>query len=358
MPRIWTVVAVLLTVSTPSAAQFQNGSQTVLLNLPRTSQKSVLTQRVGLTDITITYHRPLVNGRTIFGDMVPYDRVWRVGANDNTTIDFTNPVQIEGHALEAGRYGVHMIPGTAEWTVIFSRNSGSWGSFSYDPKEDALRVNVAASSGAFREALTFDFADLMADKATLVMSWERVSVPLHFAIETKTITLASLRNELRHLPGFKGEAWFDAALYCVDNQFNYAEARQWIDRSIQMDGETFDNLDLKAQILDGLGQHADAAALQAKALGMATPQQLYGYGDRLLRETKLDEAKVLFLRVTKDHPDAWITWYGLARVQIALGDRAAARKSLEEALVQAKQPAQKASVQRLLERLAAGQAIG
>src|SRR3954470_3003088 len=123
----------VLAIAIPARAQFKNGNQTVLLNLPRASQRSVVTQRIGLTDITIAYHRPLVGGRTIFGDVVPYGRVWRAGANDNTTIEFTDPVAIQGHPLPAGRYGVHMIPGASEWTIAFSTNSTSWGSFSYDP---------------------------------------------------------------------------------------------------------------------------------------------------------------------------------------------------------------------------------
>jgi tetratricopeptide (TPR) repeat protein len=360
--RTWTGRAagavLLLAAASPAAAQFKNGSQTTLLTLPQVSPRAVVTERIGLTDVTIVYHRPQANGRTIFGDVIAYDRVWRAGANDNTMIEFADPVAIEGHALAAGRYGVHMIPGASEWTVIFSKNATSWGSFSYDPAEDALRVKVKPADCPFHEALTFEFTDLAPDAAVVSMAWERVRVPFRIGVDTKAITVASLRNELRHLPGFKGEAWLDAALYCLDNAVNYDEALRWVDHAIQLDQESFDSLDLKSQILDRLGRHEEAAALQARALRMATPQQMFGYGDRLLREKKMSDARTVFGRMTREHPEEWRNWYGLARVQVAEGDRAGAKKSLEEALAHAGQPGQKAGIRRLLERLAAGLDIG
>ena len=357
--RVTAIAFALVMSSAPAVrAQFKNGNQTTLLNLPQSSPRAVVTQRIGLTDVTIVYHRPQVNGRTIFGDAVPYDRVWRAGANDNTTIEFTDPVTIDGRPLPAGRYGVHMIPGRTEWTVIFSTNATSWGSFSYDAKEDALRLTVKPSDTAFHEALTYEVGDLAPDSATFALAWDRVVVPFHVAVDSKSITLASLRNELRHLPGFKGEAFFDAALYCVDNQFNYPEALQWIDRAIRMDGEQFDNLDLKSQIVDALNRHQEAIDLETKALALASPQQMYGYGDRLLREKKLAEARAVFRKMTAEHPEVFLNWYGLARVQVAEGDRAGAKATLEQALPHAQQSGQKATIQRLLDRLAAGQGIG
>src|SRR5215475_6363348 len=110
------------------------------LKLPDVSQAAEVKQRIALTDITVNYHRPLVNGRKIWGSLVPYGQVWRAGANENTTIAFSDPVTIEGKPLPKGAYGLHMIPNENEWTVIFSKNSTSWGSFTYDEKEDALRV--------------------------------------------------------------------------------------------------------------------------------------------------------------------------------------------------------------------------
>jgi hypothetical protein len=109
-----------------------------IATLPESSQRAVVGQRIGLTDITVTYHRPLAGGRKIWGGIVPYGQVWRAGANENTTIEFSTPVTVEGQPLAKGIYGLHMMPGTDSWTVIFSKNSSSWGSFTYNQAEDAL----------------------------------------------------------------------------------------------------------------------------------------------------------------------------------------------------------------------------
>src|SRR5260370_28204915 len=119
-----------------AGAQFKNGSQATELNIPRASQRGTVSQRIGLTDITITYHRPAAGGREIWGKTVPYGKVWRAGANENTTITFSDDVSVEGKSLAAGTYGLHAIPDKDQWTIIFSKNSTSWGSFSYDEKED------------------------------------------------------------------------------------------------------------------------------------------------------------------------------------------------------------------------------
>src|SRR5271154_6676258 len=117
-------------------------AQSIVDDLPRPSQHAEVVQRIGVTDITINYSRPLVNGRKVFGGLEAYGKVWRAGANENTTITFTDPVTIEGKPLDKGTYGLHMIPNADEWTIIFSKNSTSWGAFTYDQAEDALRVTV------------------------------------------------------------------------------------------------------------------------------------------------------------------------------------------------------------------------
>src|SRR5215813_5065221 len=129
-------------------------AQSLVLDIPYQSQGAQVTQRIGITDVTIRYHRPLVKDRKVWGGLVPYGQVWRAGANINTTIAFSDPVTVEGQPLAAGTYGLHMIPNADEWTVIFSKNSTSWGSFTYDQAEDALRVNVKPRATEMHEALT------------------------------------------------------------------------------------------------------------------------------------------------------------------------------------------------------------
>src|SRR5216110_3138568 len=134
------------------------------LNLPDVSQAAEVKQRVALTDIAVKYHRPLVNGRKIWGGLVPYGKVWRVGANENTTIEFSDPVSVDGKPLAKGIYGLHMIPNTDSWTAIFSKTNTGWGSYSYDQKDDALRVDVKPKTLLqSEEALEFEFEDLKPD---------------------------------------------------------------------------------------------------------------------------------------------------------------------------------------------------
>ena len=128
-------------------------AQSALLDLPRASQRAIVSQRIGITNLVIRYHRPLAKGRKVFGTLEPYGKVWRAGANENTTFEVSDPVTVDGKPLPKGTYGLHMIPGETEWTVIFSKNSTSWGSFTYDQSEDALRVTVKPQTTEFHDAL-------------------------------------------------------------------------------------------------------------------------------------------------------------------------------------------------------------
>src|SRR5262245_17966480 len=124
------------------------------MTLPDPSPRASVSERVGLTDIEIRYHRPGVNGRKIWGDLVPWGDVWRAGANENTTMTFSTPVTVQGHPLAAGTYGLHVIPvESGDWTVAFSKTASAWGSFTYDEKEDAARIKVKPGSAEFLEGL-------------------------------------------------------------------------------------------------------------------------------------------------------------------------------------------------------------
>src|SRR5271167_338846 len=149
------------------------GAQSTQLDLPLQSQHAIVTQRLGVTDITINYHRPLANGRKVWGGLVPYGQVWRAGANENTTITFSNPVTIEGKPLDRGTYGLFMIPKEDEWTVIFSKTTTAWGAFTYKPDEDVLRVTVKPAASDFHDALIYDFDQIGPDSAVVTMRWEK-----------------------------------------------------------------------------------------------------------------------------------------------------------------------------------------
>jgi len=219
-------------IALPAGAQFKNGSQATELKLPTLSQRSIVTQRIGLSDITLNYCRPLVGGRELFGKTIAYGQVWRAGANENTVISFTDDVSVEGKPLAAGTYGLHMIPTADQWTIIFSKNSTSWGSFSYDEKEDALRVNVKPQAGDFEEALAYTFEDLKPNSTAVTLRWAKVAVPFHVSADVNAIVLQSIKNQLRSVGGFSWAGYDEAALWVLDTGENLDQAMQWEDRSI------------------------------------------------------------------------------------------------------------------------------
>ena len=143
---------------------------------PQPSPFASVTQRIGLNDVTIAYHRPGVKGRKIWGELVPYGQVWRAGANDATTITFAEDVTIEEQPLRAGTYSLFAIPGEKDWTLVFNRESKQWGAFDYREAKDALRVRVAARPGPPEEWLSYRFRDLTLNSAVAVLSWEKVEV--------------------------------------------------------------------------------------------------------------------------------------------------------------------------------------
>ncbi len=330
-------------------------AQSTLIDLPLPSQRAIVTQRIGLTDITINYHRPLVNGRKIFGGLVPYGEVWRAGANENTTITFPDAVTIEGQPLAAGTYGLHMIPTEDQWTVIFSKMSTAWGSFSYKQAEDALRVTVKPETAEFHDALLYDFDQLKPDSAVVTMSWDKVAVPFKVAVNVNEVVEASLQKQMRGLVQYTWDAWNDAATYLADNKVNLNEALADEDKSIQNE-QRFENLMEKSKILDALGRKDEATTARTKALGLADAQQLYGYCRQLQREKRADEAFAIYLTTAKKYPDFWLSHAGLARVYSSKGDFDKATKEMEMALAGAPDGA-KTGVQGLIKRLQAKQDI-
>src|ERR1700731_3742451 len=220
------------------------------LDLPDGSQLAVNKQRIGLTDIPITYRPPLVNGRKIWGGLVPFGEVWRAGANENTTIEFSDPVSVEGQPLAKGTYGLHMIPTTDTWTVIFSKMAGAWGSYSYSQAEDALRVTVKPRPNEMEEALEYEFEDVKPESATVTMKWEKLAVPFKIAISDDA-TLANIRGQMRGLAQFEWQGPNQAAQFCLSKKINLDEALKWVNLSIQNE-ERFENLTTKADLLKAM----------------------------------------------------------------------------------------------------------
>ena len=312
-------------------AQFKNGSQPTELNIPRVSQRGTVTQRIGLTDITITYHRPAVGGREIWGKTVPYGKVWRAGANENTTITFSDDVSVEGKPLAAGTYGLHTIPDKDQWTIIFSKNSASWGSFSYDEKEDALRVNTKPQAADFREALTYTFEEIKPDSAAATLRWEKLAVPFHISVDLKAVVLRSIKNELRSVGGFTWAGYDEAAQWCLDNNYNLEEGLKWEETSIQNE-DRFENWETKSRILEAMGRKEDAAKALSAALEKANAIQLYSYARGLQRQGNAKRAFELYPQVPKKDANHWISHLALARIASNTGDFTGATKEMTLAL--------------------------
>lgn len=236
---------------------------------PRVSPKQVLTQTVGLTDVTITYSRPGVKNRLVWGGLVPYDKVWRTGANEATTIAFTDDVMINGQPLAKGTYSLHTIPGQNEWTLIFNKIANQWGSFSYDAAQDALRVKVKPQAASMTEWMMFDVPDMAMDRATFELRWEKLAVPFTVSTNTSQKVLAEARAAVA---AAKPDDWrtpMRAAQFADDAGLAKEDAWKWLDASIKAN-ENINNLYLKARMQARAGDRAAAIRTAEMAIAKGT----------------------------------------------------------------------------------------
>jgi len=331
-------------------------AQSLVLDIPRQSQHAVVSQRLGITDITINYHRPLVNNRKVWGTLVPYGEVWRAGANENTTIAFSDPVMIEGKPLEKGTYGLFMIPAENEWTIIFSKNHTSWGAFTYDQKEDALRVMVKPQTSELHNALAYDFEELKPDSTLVTLRWEKVAVPFKVSVDVPQLVEASLQKQLRSISQYTWISWDEAANYVLDNKLDPQVALTYADKSIQNE-ERFENLITKSKALDRLGKNDEATALRNKAFEKGTALQVHFYARGLQGEKRQDEAFAVFRSNAQKYPNVWVVHTGMARVYCGSGDFDNAVKEMKIAADNAPDKAQKTYLEGLVRRLEAKEDI-
>jgi hypothetical protein len=325
------------------------------LGLPDRSQAAMVQQRLGVTDITIRYHRPLVDGRKIWGGLVPFGKVWRAGANINTTIEVSDPVSIEGKPLPKGIYGLHMIPTTDSWTIIFSKAADSWGSYSYDQAEDALRVTVRPHPSQMQEALQYSFEDLKPESAAVTMTWEKLAVPFRISVTDEQTVLPYIR---RHMRGFQQYLWGptnEAAQYCLTKKMALPEALKWVGLSIQAE-ERFENLATKADILKAMGKTDEAKTVWQHAIALAKPVQLYSYGRQLQAEKRDAEAMDIFKTVAQQSHDLF-GHMAQARIMSHAGDYDGAAEAIKQALAVAPEGGQKEAIKGLLDKLDARQDI-
>lgn len=334
------ILVLILFVSYSSIAQ--------TVTTPRPSPMATLSQKVGLTEVSVNYSRPSVirgsNNRTgqIWGKQVPYGLApngfgnkqpmpWRAGANENTVITFSTDVEVEGRGIAAGSYGLHMIPQeNGKTTIIFSTNISSWGSFWYNEEEDALRVEVEMQASPFTNALTYEFTSFGNMEGTLALMWDDKAIPFKIA-SSQEIVLQNFRDQLRGMVGFGWQGLLSVARYCFQNNINHDEALGWIDASIA-NTKNAQNLAVKAGLLIQKGDKDAGIEAADEAAKMANLGQLNFLGYQMIGVNEYDKAIEYFKLNIKNNPEDANSHDSLGEAYMAKGDNKNAIKEFKKCL--------------------------
>jgi tetratricopeptide (TPR) repeat protein len=326
------------------------------------NQRAEVSQWIGPVKVSIEYHSPNLHGGGgadrsghIWGEVVQYgfsddgfgptkDKPWRTGANETTTITLSHDVRVEGKDLKAGTYGLFLdAEKSGPWNWIFSTNWAGWGSYQYDPKNDALRVAVNPQAAPHTEFMTFGFDERQPDSTVAFVQWDEKRIP--FKIEVPNVNelyVADMRRELQGWAGFNYQNWQQAAQFCAANKINLDEALIWAEKAIRepfrgaaIGSEDFSTVETKAAVLQAMGRIADADATMEKAMTLpgADLVPVHFYGARLLAAGRNEKALEVFKRNQQKYPEEkFVTYLGLARAYTTLGDKENAIKNWETAL--------------------------
>jgi tetratricopeptide (TPR) repeat protein len=341
---------------------------------PRGSKMAAVSEQIGITDVTINYSRPAVKGREgkIWGGLVPYGFVdyhygtskaapWRAGANENTTIEFSTDVAIEGKPLAAGKYGFFIAIGQEKATLVFSKDNNAWGSFYYNPASDVLRVEVPViKTTESVERLKYEFTAETDSSAVALLQWEKLKIPFTIAVDVKKTQIDAYRYAFNS--GSFYAYWQNmqqAADFCLVNDVDLEEGLSWADRSINTYfGEAnFHTLSTYAGLLEKAGRLHEADSLMKVAFPKGSTQDIYYYGNKLLRMKKYKAAfnayKINYDKAPKD----WLTNFGLAKGYAAMGDKTAAIKYADSGIQLAQDPGTKEYIGRLKQDIANGKDV-
>jgi hypothetical protein len=339
------------------------------------NKKASVSEQIGLAKITINYDRPGVKGREgkIWGTTIAHNGFqdlgfgtsksapWRAGANENTTIQFSHDVQVEGKPLGAGTYGLFMALGDQETTVIFSKNSTSWGSYYYDPKEDVLRVTVKNQSlEKSVERLTYAFTNQTDSSATIALTWEKRLIPFTVTADVYSHQVASFRNELRTTPGFSWQSFVQAASYCLQHKRDLDQALTWADQAMSapfIGQKNFQTLSTKASVLTALNKDAEATVLMKEALPMGNLNELHQYGRQLLAQKRFQEAYEVFKLNYDKNPNQFTTNVGLGRGLSGIGKNKEALPYMKAALAQSPNGQNKTNLENMIKMLQDGKNV-
>jgi hypothetical protein len=338
------------------------------------NQKSEVIQYLGQVKVSIAYSSPDVAGREIWGKLVPYGLAnlgfgrsseqnpspWRAGANENTTISFSHDVDVEGKSIKAGTYGLHMIPGEKEWTIIFSSNAGAWGSFSYLPSGDVLRVTVKSEPCEFNEWLTYEFIDRQQNSATARLKWEKLAVPFKITVPNgDELYVKKLREELTGQKGFAWQNGVAAVNFCANKKINLEEALGWAQLYVDRNIKYYPIYQAKGNVLAAMNKQAEADAVMKEAINLpdATAAQIAQYGRTLITQNRAKESMAVFETAYKRYPAASASLVGMARGYSANGDSKKALKFAQDALKVETNSAAKTTIDGLVKKLEKGEPI-
>lgn len=331
--------------------------------------------------MTIDYSSPrVVRGKNdrrgkIWGELVPWGLSdlgfngckscpWRAGANENTTFATTHDVKVQGQPLPAGTYGLHMIPGKDEWTIVFSKDASSWGSFWYDAKRDALRIQTKPGKSEYHEWLTYEFTEREPERATVALEWEELRIPFTVTVDNATqLWVDNMRKDLRGFAGFSWQNWQQAAAFCAQNKSNLPEALKWAERAVSDPfaggEENFVTLSTLARLQRLNGREPEATKTFDKAIQHPTaqPLQIHLAARQLLTDGRKQEALQVFQLNAKRFPNQWPVHVGLMRGYSAVGDRKKALDEARLALAQAPDDPNRKNLQGLIRQLEEGKDI-
>ena len=335
-----------------------------------TSARARVSERIGLTDVTVSYGRPAVKGREgkIWGGLVHTgfknlgfgngkESPWRAGANENTTMEFSTDVMIEGKQLAAGKYGFFVAYQPDYCTLIFSKATSSWGSYFYEPDEDVLRVNVKpVALVESRERLTFQFGSQTDSSAVISLEWEKLGVPFKVSTRLHELQMASFDKELKGEKGFDPHALVQVADYLMEHNTRLEDALGYVNRASQS-MPVFSVMIMKSTLLSRLNRQAEADSIKKVAIARGTATEVHNYARGLLREGKKEEAYAVFQKNYSSYPKLFTTNMGMVRGCSAAGKVSDAMKYAKKALPLAPDANNKKVVEDMMAQLKDGKDV-
>jgi tetratricopeptide (TPR) repeat protein len=339
-----------------------NAQSQGVITQPRTASPAAkLTQTIGISTVTVTYSRPSVKGRQVWGGLVPYgwttapngDQPWRSGANENTVIELSHDASVEGKKVPAGSYGLFFIINEDNsGEVILSKEYRSWGAFFYNAANDQMRAPIKIRDNSNTETLTYDFINGTKNNAELVLNWEKKQFPVKVEFDVDGIVIANAAQELKGPIGFTWQGFNSAANYAQANKVSLEQAEKWSDQAINVN-KSFATLQVKGAILRQTNRTADADKLMKEAVAIGNENELNNYGYTLMNNGQMEQAIEVFTLNTTKYPGSANTFDSLGEAYVTKGDNKNAIKNFKKSLTLNPNANTKANSEKFLKQLGA-----